>query len=72
VNSTESEIGNQSSRDYVESIINSMTHEVRFNILDGNSEIQKIQETRGSEILRINNAISILKTKIRAEITTTV
>jgi len=68
VNCRESEIGNQSSRGYVESIINSVTHEVRFNLLDGNSQIQKVQKTTGLEILRINNAINNLETKIRAEV----
>jgi hypothetical protein len=68
VNCRESEVGNKSSRGYVESTINSMTREVRFNILEGNSQIQKLQESRGSEILRINYAISILETKIGAEI----
>lgn len=47
-----------------------MTREVRFNVLDGNSQIHKAQEIRGSEILRINNAICILEAKIRAAVTT--
>lgn len=62
----ELKVGNKFSKGYVESIINSMTREVKSNILDGNSQIQKVQEDSGSKILRINNAISVLETKIRA------
>lgn len=43
-----------------------MTREVRSNILDANTKIKKLQEASGSEILRINNAISFLEGKIRA------
>jgi len=43
-----------------------MTREVRSNILDANGQIKKVQETSGSEILRINNAIGILEGKVRA------
>ena len=43
-----------------------MTREVRSNILDGNCQIQKVQEASDSEIRRINNAIIILEAKIRA------
>jgi hypothetical protein len=45
-----------------------MTCEVGSNLLDGNSQIQNVQEARGSEILRINNAINILEAKIRAAV----
>jgi hypothetical protein len=68
VNCRKSKVGNKSSRGYVESIINSMTCEVESNILDGNSQIQNVQGDRGSEILRINNAISFIEAKIRAAV----
>jgi hypothetical protein len=43
-----------------------MTREVTSNILEGNSQIQNVQQASGSEILRINNAKSSLDAKIKA------
>ena len=67
MNCRKSDVGNKSGRVYVWSMINSMTCEVRSNILEGNSQIQNVQ-AGGSENLKMNNDINDLETKIRAGI----